>query len=234
MITYCDSLQISFKMWSSLSASVLYILSYLINDTKFPGAPVDELEMIKPSQVQCNSGCHLPGKSILDVDSIICTREPKDIDENVAKVMIGRQEYRCHVNLELPPNVVFFLNSFDCKFSDENSRFMIEDSCSATYSFVEVVEENKSSRLYDSLLWILLTVILVLLCCLAVKEYLKKEDLKWEPPSVDEAVNDANANKEAFEAVREKFESGRDEKRFVQGHSMLNDRRRCRSRSRRR
>ena len=100
---------------------------------------------------------------------------------------------------------------------------LIFDSCKVTYSFVK---SDKVIKSYDTTLWYLLIVILMLLFLLAMKEFVSKmEKLEQDPTN---ASIDMIEKKEATNDIEGFCEARREERTFKPRPS------RTRSRSRRR
>ena len=136
--------------------SIFYILSYLIPDTKFPVVPLEDVDIIQltKDQLKCQSGCGLLSHA---PDLMTCYRNMKT--ETRVIVTIEGHQYHCHLNTDLPPKTSLQMEKFECQFSDEKSKLLIDDSCTAEFSIVED-KKSPSSRLYDFMLWCLLSVIL--------------------------------------------------------------------------
>ena len=216
---------------------LFYIISSFIPDTQFPVVPVQDVDsvVVKSPQLQCGAGCHLVPD---DIEEVACSKLVGGDDGDDGRVVaIADQKYKCVPDVDIPDNVKFSISKFECQFSDEESKMLIDSSCSATITLMEK-ESRKSSTYYDFIVRYVLAFILAALVLMAIGDYIKKNNRKnvveWKPPYVTEAVSDT---KEAFQAqdIEEKYESYRAEQMFQQGHSLIKERqKRGRSRSRRR
>ena len=218
---------------------LFYIISSFIPDTQFPVVPVQDVDsvVVKSPQLQCGAGCHLVPD---DIEEVACSKLVGDYDGDDGRVVaIADQKYKCAPDVDIPDHVKFSISKFECQFSDEESKMLIDSSCSATITLMEKKSRNSSSY-YDFLVRYVLAFILTALVLMAIGDYIKKNNrnnvVKWKPPCVTEAVSDS---KESFQAQdidrEEKYESYRAEQMFQQGHSLIKERqKRGRSRSRRR
>ena len=217
--------------------SILCIVLFLVGKTKFPIVPVVDVDtfVIEDKKLKCDKGCDLVETKI---DKIICDKNVADYhnENNVEQtkiVTVGDNSYGCRPNIKIPANIRLVIETFECNFSDETNLLLIVDSCSVSYSY-EKSRPGMATRIYDAFVGCTLSLILILLVFLAGKEYLNTLNdeivVAWEPPPASDPVPDTKV-----EAVNEGFETRnkREEKRFIQEHSMLKERR-GRSRSRRR
>ena len=215
------------------------IISSFIPYTQFPVVPMEDVDsvVVKSPQLQCGAGCHLVPD---DIEEVACSKLVGDYDGDDGRVVaIADQKYKCAPDVDIPDHVKFSISKFECQFSDEESKMLIDSSCSATITLMEKKSRNSSSY-YDFLVRYVLAFILTALVLMAIGDYIKKNNrnnvVKWKPPYVTEAVSDS---KESFQAQdidrEEKYESYRAEQMFQQGHSLIKERqKRGRSRSRRR
>ena len=193
--------------------------------------------VVKSPQLQCGAGCHLVPD---DIEEVACSKLVGDYDGDDGRVVaIAEQKYKCAPDVDIPDHVKFSISKFECQFSDEESKMLIDSSCSATITLMEKKSRNSSSY-YDFLVRYVLAFILTALVLMAIGDYIKKNNrnnvVEWKPPYVTEAVSDS---KESFQAQdidrEEKYESYRAEQMFQQGHSLIKERQKQgRSRSRRR
>ena len=215
------------------------IISSFIPYTQFPVVPMEDVDsvVVKSPQLQCGAGCHLVQD---DIEEVACSKLVGDYDGDDGRVVaIADQKYKCAPDVDIPDHVKFSISKFECQFSDEESKMLIDSSCSATITLIEKESRNNSTY-YDFLVRYVLAFILTALVLMAIGDYIKKNNrnnvVKWKPPYVTEAVSDS---KESFQAQNidreEKYESYRAEQMFQQGHSLIKERqKRGRSRSRRR
>jgi len=225
--------------------TVTIIITLLICKTKFPIVPVIDVDSfsVEPPKLKCESGCTLVDPGMIKKLNCFKTdddsRSPQAKDETEV-VFVADQSYYCKTNVILPDKIKFEFVKFECQFSDEKNLLMIDDSCVISYKLV-TQEIDARNSLYDTLLWCLLSVILMLLLALAIQEHLKNfknsHEEDWGIPVVEaEAViaeredvtNDENVD------MKEKIDTKREEKIFQHNHSFLTERRRARSRSRKR
>ena len=116
--------------------------------------------------------------------------------------------------------------TFDCKFSDREDTMLIVNSCVLTYG---LVKREKNTKTYDTSLWCLLVMVLILLIMLTAKEFvIKEEKMKSDSPAL---LNDIVEINEA--ANDDSSESRRQERTLKRRPYFMKDRR-ARSRSRRR
>ena len=118
--------------------------------------------------------------------------------------------------------------TFDCKFSDREDTMLIVNSCVLTYG---LVKREKNTKTYDTSLWCLLVVVLILLIMLTAKEFvIKEEKMKSDSPAL---LNDIVEINEAANDVDDSSEARRQERTIKRRPYFMKDRR-ARSRSRRR
>ena len=217
--------------------SVLCIILFFIGKTKFPIVPVVDVDtfVIEDKNLKCDKGCDLVETKI---EKLLCDKNVADyhIENNVEQtkiVRVGDNSYGCRPNIKIPADIRLVIETFECNFSDETNLLMITDSCTASYSY-EKIKPGMATKIYDAFIGCTLSLILIILLFLAGKEYLNQVndeiEVVWDPPTVTDPVPDTK-----IEASKEGFDTRniREEKRFVQEHSMLKERR-GRSRSRRR
>ena len=232
---------------------IFYLFSSLVPHSKLPIVPISDVEeiVVENPKVKCVSGCDLVA-SETDAKKFKCLKvDDKDVagqSDPLHFVTLSNYHFQCRTNVVLPGNVniiiryiflVFVslllynlglpIRALDCKFSDQEDKMFIFDSCVITYSFVKYEKINKVD---DSSLWYLLVVILMLLILLAVKE-VKRTKLGTVPKEPTSAFNDIMDVKEAVKDIDESSEARRQERMFKPMVSLFKDRR-TRSRSRRR
>ena len=169
------------------------IISSFIPYTQFPVVPVQDVDsvVVKSPQLQCGAGCHLVQD---DIEEVACSKLVGDYDGDDGRVVaIADQKYKCAPDVDIPDHVKFSISKFECQFSDEESKMLIDSSCSATITLMEKKSRNSSSY-YDFLVRYVLAFILTALVLMAIGDYIKKNNrnnvVKWKPPYVTEAVSD--------------------------------------------
>lgn len=213
----------------------------LISIVKFPVVPVTNIDsiIVKGSKLKCESGCELMNEQITQVS---CHKETffsksNEGDKNI--VSVSYYEFQCTPDVKVPDKAKFKIEKFQCQFSDEAKKMLIEDSCVLAYSLEGRTTKKTSGIVYDFLVWCLLSTILLFLIYQICKEVARQRKIstpaKWEAPSVREAVRDTGDDASSYNS--ERFANTRAEMIFDQGHSLIMDRdrrQRARSRSRRR
>ena len=226
-------------IWLLVQISVFCLF---ITRVKFPVMPVANVENItvRGPQIKCNAGCELMKEKIKQMS---CHKKNhgnsggKDQDDT--SVSVSYYDFECTPDVKVPDQAKLIIDTFQCQFSDEVQKLLIEDSCALVYSLEGRATKKTSSLAYDFLIWCLLSTILVYLIYLISKEVAKKgkrsDQTDWKAPTVSEAIKDTGDH--AADYNSERFANTRAEIMFDQGHSLLMDRdrrQRARSRSRRR
>ena len=225
-------------IWLLVQICVFYLLISLV---KFPVTPVTNVDSIsvKGSKLKCESGCELMDETINKVSCYKKTFYSKNNEDDKNTVSVSYYEFQCIPDLKIPDKIQFKIDKFQCQFSDEAKKMLIEDSCVLAYSLEGRSTKKTSGIVYDFLLWCLLSTILLFLMYQICKEVARQRKFstpaKWEAPSVREAVRDTGDDASTYNS--ERFANSRAEMIFDQGHSLIMDRdrrQRARSRSRRR
>ena len=227
-------------VWILVQMCVLFLLFTRVKFPVMPVAQVDDI-FVKGSKLKCESGCEI---MIEKINQVSCHKKnpgsrSKEGDE--ISVSISYFDFECFPDTKIPDKVMFSVSKFQCQFSDEAKKMLIEDSCSLVYSLEERSTTKKTSGLiYDFLVWCLLSTILLYLIYLVCKEVARKRmnsnQTEWKAPSVREVVKDTGDDC-ASKYNSERFANTRAEMIFDQGHSLIMERerrQRTRSRSRRR
>ena len=225
-------------VWLLVQICVFYLLISLV---KFPVTPVTNVDSIsvKGSKLKCESGCELMDEQINKVSCFKKTFYSKSNEGDKDTVSLSYYEFQCTPDVKVPDKIQFKIDKFQCQFSDEAKKMLIEDSCVLVYSLEGRSTKKTSGIVYDFLLWCLLSTILLFLMYQICKEVARQRKFstpaKWEAPSVREAVRDTGDDASTYNS--ERFANSRAEMIFDQGHSLIMDRdrrQRARSRSRRR
>ena len=225
-------------VWLLVQMCVLYLL---ITQVKFPVMPVSNVDniIVRGSKLKCESGCELMEEQISQVSCHKINPGSSSNDEDENHVSVSYYDFECISNVKVPDKAKLIIDKFQCQFSDEAKKMLIEDSCTLVYSLEKRTNKKTSGLVYDFMVWCLLSSILLYLIYLVYKEAYRKghssNQTEWKAPSVKEAVIDTG--EDALKYNSERFSNTRAEMIFDQGHSLIMDRdrrQRARSRSRRR
>ena len=225
-------------VWLLVQMCVLYLL---ITHVKFPVIPVGNVDniIVRGSKLKCESGCELMEDKISQFSCHKINPGSSSNDEDDNHVSVSYYDFECIPNVKVPDKAKMIIDKFQCQFSDEAKKMLIEDSCILVYMLEKRATKKTSGLVYDFLVWCLLSSILLYLIYLVWKEAYRKRhspnQTEWKAPSVKEAVIDTGEDASKYNS--ERFANTRAEMMFDQGHSLIMDRdrrQRARSRSRRR
>ena len=125
--------------------SVFCVFCLFITRVRFPVMPVADVEniIVKGSQIKCDSGCELMKEKI---NQMSCYRKnhgnsgSKDQDDKSVSVSYYcrlapcSQSFECTPDVKVPDQAKLTIDTFQCQFSDEVQKLLIEDSCALVYS----------------------------------------------------------------------------------------------------